>query len=64
MGPNLVRHTLSRTIKMFPPEVLNSFGKYLKVNRLGDRSYKASEIIVSQNLEDYYDKLICYLLKQ
>ena len=60
MGPNLVRHTLSRIIKMFPPEVLNSFGKYLKVNRLGDRSYKASEIIVSQNLEDYYDKLISY----
>ena len=26
MGPNLVRHTLSRIIKMFPPEVLNSFG--------------------------------------
>ena len=32
----------------------------LKINRLGDKSYKASEILISQDLEDYYDKLISY----
>ena len=35
-------------------------GKFLKINRLGDKSYKASEILISQDLEDYYDKLISY----
>ena len=51
---------LSKTIKLIPPELINGFGKPFNLNRLGDKAYKVSEIMLSKNLEDYYDKLITY----
>ena len=39
---------------------MNNFGKLIKINRLGDKIYKASNIMVSEDLEEYYDQLITY----
>ena len=59
-GPLFLRRFLSKNIQLFKPEILNKIGKIIKISSLGDKIHKASNIMVSENLEDYYNELITY----
>lgn len=59
-GPNFLKKLISDSIKLFSPQMINHLGKLININRLGDKAFKASDIMLSKNLEDYYDKLTSY----
>ena len=59
-SPFFIRKCLSDSIKLLSPDFLNTFGKTINIKRLGDKVYKASDILLSENLENYYDNLISY----
>ncbi|MAI28793.1 MAG: asparagine synthase (glutamine-hydrolyzing) [Rickettsiales bacterium] len=59
-GPIFIRKLLCNLIYNLPPDKLNNIGQLIKINRLGDKIYKASNIMLSENLENYYNELITY----
>ena len=59
-GPLFFRRLLSKNIQLFKPEILNKIGKIIKISSLGDKIHKASNIMASENIEDYYNELITY----
>ncbi len=59
-GPLPLRKAFANFFKSLSPDFLNNFGKIIKINRLGDKLFKGSNIMLSENLEDYYDQLITY----
>ena len=59
-GPTLLRKNLSKLFQAIPPDFMNKIGKLIKISRLGDKIYKASNIMVSEDLEEFYDQLITY----
>ncbi len=63
-GPLPARKTLANLIQILPPSTLNKIGQMIKINRLGDKAYKTSNIMLSQNLEDYYNELITFWPKK
>ncbi len=63
-GPFAARKILANLIQIFPPSTLNKIGKIIKIKRLGDKANKASNIMLSEDLEDYYNELITYWPKK
>ena len=59
-GPEILRKLISGSIRLLSPEIINLFGKSINISRLGDKAYKASDVMLSKNLEEYYDKLTSY----
>ena len=59
-GPPILRKNLSRFFQAIPSDFMNKIGKLIKISRLGDKIYKVSNIMVSEDLEEYYDQLITY----
>ena len=59
-GPPILRKNISKFLQAIPPDIMNKIGKLIRINRLGDKVYKASNIMVSEDLEEYYDQLITY----
>ena len=54
------KKNLAKSIKSISPEFLNEIGKKIKISRLGDKAFKASEIILSEDFEQYYEILTSY----
>ncbi len=63
-GPLPLRKVLARFFKYLPPDFVNNIGQIVNFNRLGDKVYKASNIMLSEDLEEYYDQLITYWPKK
>ncbi len=59
-GPLYLRIALANFFQFFPPKFVNNVGEFIRIKRLGDKVYKASNIMLSEDLEDYYDQLITY----
>ena len=59
-APYFLRSSFASFVKTFSPELINKFGQIIRVKRLGDKAYKASDIMISEDLEDYYNKLTTY----
>ena len=53
-SPYFIRKFLSNSVKLLSPDFLNSFGRKINIKRLGDKVYKAADILQSDNLEKYY----------
>ncbi len=58
--PLLIRKYIAKSIKSISPEFLNLLGKKIKINRLGDKAFKTSEVMLSEDFESYYNNLISY----
>ena len=59
-SPYFLRRYLANSIKLVSPEFLNLLGQKINVSRLGDKAFKASEVMLSEDFENYYNKLISY----
>ena len=44
-----IRKFLSNSVRLLSPDFLNSFGRKINIKRLGDKVYKASDILLSEN---------------
>ena len=58
--PLFLRKTFVSLLKKSSPDTLNRFGSLINYKRLGDKLFKASEIIPLQNFQDFYESLTTY----
>ena len=54
----MIRYFTAGAVKRLNPEYLNFLGRLIAIDRFGDRAHKASDILICEELEEYYDKLI------
>ena len=59
-SPYFLRNNFAKFMRIFPPGLLNEIGIKLNLRKLGDKIYKASDILISKDLEEFYDKLTSY----